>query len=143
MNKSTQRIRKKFAESRDRFSQSKIKEIRRNLYEIKNKNNLSTPEIKEIEKNLLELEKNLFKPKKYYDHVDIKYKGIRDVRNLFHLSIDEDYYDPKKTVSAFNNNYIEYESKGDKDKTLLIKEYPNMIRPYLSDIINYHKTQGE
>ena len=49
----------------------------------------------------------------------------------------------KKTVSAFNNNYIEYESKGDKDKTLSIKEYPNMIRPYLSDIINDHKTQGE
>ena len=89
-------IRKKFTESRGRFSKSKIKEIRRNLYEIENKNNLSTPEIKEIEKNLLELEKNLFKPKKYDDYVDIKYKGIRDVRNLFDLSIDEDYYDPKK-----------------------------------------------
>ena len=35
----------------------------------KNKNNLSTPEIKEIEKNLLELEKNFFKPKKYYDDI--------------------------------------------------------------------------
>ena len=50
---------------------SKINEIRRNLYEIENKNNLSTPEIKEIEKNLLKLEKNFLKPKKYYDD-DIK-----------------------------------------------------------------------
>ena len=50
---------------------SKINEIRRNLYEIENKNNLSTLEIKEIEKNLLELEKNFLKPKKYYDD-DIK-----------------------------------------------------------------------
>ena len=109
---------------------------------MENKINLSTPEIKEIEKNLLELEKNLFKQKKYYDD-DIKYKGIRDVRNLFDLSIDEDYYKPIKTNDSFNNNYIEYESKGDKDKTLSIKEYLDKIRPYLSDIINNHKTQGE
>ena len=30
-----------------------------------------------------------------------------------------------------------------KDKTLSIKEYLNMIRPYLRDIINDHITQGE
>ena len=54
---------------------------------------------------------------------------MRDVRNLFDLSIDEDYYKPIKTNDAFNGNYIEYESKGDKDKTLSIKEYLNMIRP--------------
>ena len=74
---------------------------------------------------------------------DIKYKGIRDVRNLFDLSIDKDYYKPIRTNDAFNNNYIEYESIGDKDKTLTIKEYLDMIRPYLSNIINDHKTQGE
>ena len=34
-------------------------------------------------------------------------------------------------------------SRGDKDKTLSIKEYLNMIKPYLRNIINYHKTQGE
>ena len=38
---------------------------------------------------------------------------------------------------------MEYESKGYKDKILSIKEYLNIIRPYLSDIINDHKTQGE
>ena len=38
---------------------------------------------------------------------------------------------------------MEYESKGDKDKILSIKEYPDMMRPYLSDIINDHKTEGE
>ena len=30
--------------------------------------------------------------------------------------IDEDCYKPIITKSAFNNNYIEYESKGDNDK---------------------------
>ena len=67
----------------------------------------------------------------------------KDVGNLFNQSIDEDYYKPIITNSAFNSNYIEYESKGDKDKTSSIKEYFNIIRPYLSDIINNHKTQGE
>ena len=43
-----------------------------------------------IEKNLLKLGKNLFKPKKYYDYENTEYKGIRDVRNLFYLSINED-----------------------------------------------------
>ena len=41
------------------------------------------------------------------------------------------------------NNYIEYESRGDKNKNLSVKEYLNMIRPYLSDMINHHKTHGK
>ena len=52
-------------------------------------------------------------------------------------------YKPVKVVIAFNNDYIQYESIGDKDKNLSIKEYIDIIRPYLSDIINKHKTQGE
>ena len=58
------------------------------------------------------------------------------------MSSDEDYYKPIRTNNDFNANYIDYESKGDKKKTLSIKEY-NMIRPYLRDILNDHKTQGE
>ena len=52
-----------------------------------------------------------------------------------------DYYEPRKTKSAFNGSYIEYESKGDKTKNLSPKEYLDMIRPYLSDMINDHKTR--
>ena len=59
------------------------------------------------------------------------------------MPIDEDYCKPIKTNDTFNNNYIEYESKGDKNKTLSVKEYLNMIRPYLRDIINDHKTPEE
>ena len=40
--------------------------------------------------------------------------------------IDEDYYVPIKINSAFNNNYIEYQINGDKDKTLSIEEYLDM-----------------
>ena len=78
--------------------------------------------------------------KKYHDHDDTKYIGTRDVGNLFNQSTDKDYYRPIKTKGAFNGNYIEYESNGDKDKNLSAKEYLNMIRPYLSDIINDYKT---
>ena len=89
------------------------------------------------------MKKNLSKLKKYHYYDDIEYRRIRDVKNLVDLSIDEYYYKPIKTNDAFYSKYIEYESKGDKDKTLSIKEYLNMIRLYLIVIINDHKTQGE
>ena len=59
------------------------------------------------------------------------------------MSIDEDYYKPIITKGSFNNSYIQYESKGNKDKILIPGEYLDKIMPYLSDIINNHKTHGE
>ena len=50
------------------------------------------------------------------------------------MSIDEDYHKPIITNSAFNNNYIQHESKGNKEK---------ILTTCLSDIINNHKTPGE
>ena len=50
-------------------------------------------------------------------------------------------YKPIRTKSTPNGNYIEYERKRDKNKNLLPKEYFDQIKPYLSDIINNHKTQ--
>ena len=64
------------------------------------------------------------------------------MRDLFDLSIDEDYYQPIIGRGAFNRSYIQYESKGDEEENLSRKKYLNMIKPYLNDIINYHKTQG-
>ena len=101
-------IREDFNELRNRFlkPKKKKKEIRKNLYEIENKN-LSESKIKEIEKNLCELEESLFKLQKYYNYDDAECKGIRDMKNLFNQSVDKDGFDNR-------NNYIEYESKGDK-----------------------------
>ena len=90
----------------------------------------------------MELEENLSKTKNYNDYDDIEYRGIRNVKDLFDLSIDEDYYKPIKTKVDFYNNYIQHESKGNKGKNVSIKKYLNMIRTYLSDIINDHKTRG-
>ena len=137
------KIREDCNKLRDRFLKPKIKEIRRNLFEIENKKNLAKSKIEETEKYPLELEESLSKLKKYYDY-DIEFKGISDVGNLFNQSTEEDYYMPISTISVFDNknNYIEYESKGDKNKNLSAEEYLNMIRPYLSDMINDHKTEG-
>ena len=57
------------------------------------------------------------------------------------MSIDEDYYKPVITNGAFNNNHIQYESNGDKEKNLSMKKHLILIRPYLIHIINDHKTQ--
>ena len=59
------------------------------------------------------------------------------------LDPEKDHYEPKKTVSTFYDNYIQYESIGDKHKTLTIKEYLDMIRPCLSDVTNDHKIQAK
>ena len=103
--------------------------------------NPSESKIKEIERNLTELEKHLSKTKKYYDYDDIERRGIKNVRDLFDLSIDEDYK-PIIPRGAFDGSYIQYESKGDKGKNLSIKEYLNIIKPYLSNVIDDHNTHG-
>ena len=40
------------------------------------------------------------------------------------------------------NNYIEYKSNGDKNKTRSVEGYLNRISPYLKDIINNFKKSG-
>ena len=58
------------------------------------------------------------------------------------MSLDEDYYEPIIVNWAFDGNNIQYESKRDKGKNLSIKKYLKMIKPYLSNLINNHKTYG-
>ena len=60
---------------------------------------------------------------------------------MFKLLISEDYYKPAFVKSGYNNNYTQYESKG--DKILTLKEYFGLIEPYLADMINNYKSKGE
>ena len=60
------------------------------------------------------------------------------------LFINElNYYRPTEVKSAFDGSYVLYESKGDKDARLLIDEHFNIIRPYLKNMIDNHKSKGE
>ena len=93
-----------------------------------------------IEYNIIKDVRNLFKFERKGNA--IKNKVLRELRALFE-SDEDGYYKLIKTVNAFSSKYIEYKSNGDKDKSVSTKEYPYKIRPYLSDMINDFKTQGE
>ena len=115
--------------------------IKKELYEVESKKNLSDKEKENIDDNLLELVNKLNKKEKYryHDRDDLDYHGIRYIENLFDADNNEDYYKPILVKSSFKENYKYYESRGDKDKKLLIEQYLDMIKPYLSDLINENK----
>ena len=46
------------------------------------------------------------------------------------------FYKPVRVNSFWSNDYIEYKSSGDINKTLSVEEYLNKTGPYLKDIIN-------
>ena len=49
----------------------------------------------------------------------MKDKIIRDIKTLFEE--EDDYDKPIRVGNFWNNNYIEYESNGDKNKNLSVK----------------------
>ena len=102
--KRLKKIRKDFNEFSAKFSKPQIKEIIKNLYEIKKtQKNLSAQKIKEMEENLFELEKSLSNSKKCRPQNDFEHKNLKDVGNLFNeiafnqSNDDEDYNKPIKT----------------------------------------------
>ena len=64
---------------------------------------------------------------------------LRDIKNISKHEDEENYYKLVKVSNFWSNNYIVYENKDDRKKTLSIGEYFNKIRRYLKDIINNHK----
>ena len=71
------------------------------------------------------------KKKKKRNEKIIKDKIIGDIRSLFKQD-EEDYYQPKRVINFWNNNYIEYQSNGDKNRNL---SDLHKIKPYLRNII--------
>ena len=116
------------------------KEIKDKLYKIEHQRNLSEEEKEENDEYLRKLVRILNNKEEYslYDRDDFDYYGIRDIENLFDEASEEDYYKPILVKSSFNGNYKYYESRGDKEKELSVKQYFNMIMPYLYDLINDH-----
>ena len=107
---------------------------------LKEKDSLTKKEEKiqrNIVKNFKDLKEELSKIKTY------QYNTMHDIRYLFNEITKEDYYEPVEIKSAFNGNYIEYESRGDNDDNLSLEEYLNTIRPDLRDMIDNHKAHKE
>ena len=121
------------------------KKITKELYETEKKENLSDKEKEENYDYLVNLTNTLNKKEeyKYHDRNDLDYYGVRDIENLFgnvDVHDDDNYYKPILVKSSFKNNYKYNESRRDKDKKLSVKQYLYKIMPYLSDLINDHKT---
>ena len=69
--------------------------------------------------NIIKSIRNLFRLKK--ENEVIKGSTIRDVRTLSEQQ-EDNYYKPIKVGNFWNNNYIEYEINGDRNKNLSVKE---------------------
>ena len=121
-----------------KISKRELKDIKSTLYNIEKQKKISS---KKTSKYLDELEKRILKLDKYHDYDDYEYKGIKDIENLFKISIDKYYYKPKLSKSGYNKNYVQYESKG--DQILTLKEYLNLTEKYLKELIEEYKQKGE
>ena len=78
---------------------SESKDIKRTLYNIEKRKKNSS---RKTSKYLDELDKRILKLDKYHDYDDYEYKGIKDIEELFKISIDKDYYKPKLSKSGYN-----------------------------------------
>ena len=119
--------------------------LRKDLYEIENKKNLTKAQRERIYNNLIKLANILDKKEehKYSDYDDMDNFGLRDIENLFHNIDDSDYYKPALVKSSFNNNYEEYEMRGDRNKNLSVEQYFYMITPKLAELIDKKKNKNE
>ena len=131
-------IREELKNPKYNISKSESKDIKRNLYNIEKKRKIS---LKKTSKYLDELDERILRLDKYHDYDDFEYKGIKDIENLFKISIDKDYYKPKLNKSGYNKSYAQYESKG--DKILSVKENLNLIEKYLRELLEEYKQKGE
>ena len=65
--------------------------------------------------NIVKDPRNLFRQEK--ESKSIKDRILRDIKKFFeHKEAEENYCKPVRANNFWSNNYIEYESKGDKNK---------------------------
>ena len=126
-------IREKLKELCHKPFKSELKEIKKRLYNIENKNELL--ELETTKEYLDELYKKILKLDD--DDDDFEFIGIENVQDLFKILI----YKPTIVKSGYNNNHIEYRREG--DKLLTVEEYLALIEPYLRELINDYKSKGE
>ena len=86
-----------------------------------------------IEENIMKHIRKVFRLEK--ENKATKDRIIRNIRHLF-MNEEEDYNKPVREGNFWSNNYIEYESNGDRNKTPSVEEYLKKIKPCIKDIIN-------
>ena len=121
------------------LTMKELKSIARKIG-VKNFENLSRVElVKEIDK--LEPPKEL-KKKKITSSLLLKGKkniGFKPKKS----KPKKDVHKPIKISGAFSDNFVEYQSNGNRDKSISIARYLNNIRENLKKLINDQKKNGE
>ena len=97
----------------------------------KTSNKLKKKKKKSEEGNIVKNIRNLFKPK----NEAIKGRIIREIKTLFEQ--ENHYYKPIRVGNVWNNNNIEDEINGDRNKNLAVKEYLKEIKPYFEGHNNW------
>ena len=69
----------------------------------------------------------------------MKDRILRDTKDLFEHKEEENYHKPVIMSNFQSNNYIEYKSNSDRNKTLSVEEYLNKISQHLKIIYNLKK----
>ena len=102
-------------ESSSLEEENTVKDVR-NIFRLK----------KEIDDTAIKNIRNFFRLKK--ENKVIKDRILRDIRNFFDLEEEKNYYKPVRVNNFWSNNYIEYGSKGDRNKMLPVEEDLSKIR---------------
>ena len=132
----------------DKFEEQEMKKIRpmiKNCFDQLIKQNVMgkkpkiirdklKDKIVKISEYFLILKKNTAKRRSKMKKI-IKDNLIGDMRILFEQEREEDYSGPKRVSNFWNNNYIKYESNGDKNRNLSLDVYLKKIESYLKNII--------
>ena len=128
----------------DTFEEQETKEIRpiiRNQFDklikqnvLKNKPKIIRDKLKDkIMKDILTLKQKKKKKRKKNE-----YRIIRDIRTLFDIRKKRKEKEDERLIKdgTIRDNYVEYESNGDKNKNLPLDEYLNKIETYLRNMEN-------
>ena len=86
-----------------------IKDIR-NIFRLKKEQDYTA--VKDI--------RNLFRQEKETKAKAIKNRILRDIKNLFGHEKEEKHYKPIRVSNFCSNNYVEYESNCDRNRTLSV-----------------------
>ena len=91
--------------------------------------------LKRINKYLKNFKNDIDKLQKYQHNITYGFDYL--------FNDEDDYHKLEEVKRAFDGGYILYESRGDNDARLSIDEYFNIIKPYLKDLIDDHKSKDE
>ena len=127
------------------LSNEEKKIIRNELHRIENIQQFTKKKKEKTLAWLTDLLNTLNEKEKYQniDRHDSNYHGIRDIEHLLDRIHADDYYKATLTKSSFENNYEEYEIRGDKEKDISLHKYLITIRTKLVELINNKKNNDE